>query len=76
MAGAIAGALGGLEVVPEAWRRTVASASQLDLETPGREMAAVARELMEADERRRAARQDAFAVLTGDERLAHHLDPA
>lgn len=76
MAGAIAGALGGLEVVPEAWRRTVASASQLDLETPGREMAAVAREMMEADERRGGARRDAFAALTGDERLAHHLDPA
>jgi ADP-ribosylglycohydrolase len=76
MAGALAGALGGLETVPDAWRQTVAAASLIDLEEPGREMAAVAREVCAADERRRAARQPAFDELTGGERRAHHLDPA
>jgi len=76
MAGALAGALGGLETVPDAWRQTVVAASLIDLEEPGREMAAVAREVCAADERRRAARQPAFDELTGGERRAHHLDPA
>lgn len=49
MAGGIAGALGGLGAVPADWRSEVATRSRLDIETPGRRMAAVAAELFAAD---------------------------
>lgn len=65
MAGAIAGALHGVSAVPENWRRDVAAASRLDLEAPGRTMAAVAVEVFEADRARRQARDAAFATLAG-----------
>ena len=76
MAGAIAGAIGGLGAIPESWRRTVASASQLDLEAPGRDMAAVAGEVQAADDERHRARVAAFRALTGETARAAHLDPA
>jgi hypothetical protein len=76
MAGALAGALAGPSVIPEAWRRTVAAASQLDLEAPGREMAAVAAELLRSDAERHRARLAAFDALTTDAERAPHLDPA
>jgi hypothetical protein len=76
MAGALAGAMGGIGAIPESWRRTVASASQLDLEEPGRDMAAVAREVRAADDERHRARVAAFRALTGDTARAAHLDPA
>lgn len=76
MAGAIAGAMGGLASVPEPWRRQVTEESQLDLEEPALALAAVAREIQAADEARRRARLAAFGELVGDERHAAHLDPA
>ena len=65
MAGGITGALGGAGAVPRQWCEQVATASRLDLETPGRVMAAVAAEMLAADERRHAARQRAMRTLQG-----------
>jgi len=63
MAGALSGALLGLETIPEDWRKQVATASHLDLEATGREMAAVAREIHAKDQARTAAAASAFAEL-------------
>jgi ADP-ribosylglycohydrolase len=61
MAGAICGALGGLAAVPDEWRAEVAQASRIDIETPGRVLAEVARTVHAADEqaarRRREVRE-------------------
>ncbi|MEU8498208.1 ADP-ribosylglycohydrolase family protein [Streptomyces lavendulae] len=63
MAGAIAGALGGAGVVPEAWAKQVAEASRLDLHAPAAELAAVAREVFARDRERRRAHETAFTAI-------------
>lgn len=65
MAGAIAGAMHGVEAIPEDWRETVAANSRVDLTAPGVAMAAVAREIRVRDEQRAAAVRDTFAALDG-----------
>jgi ADP-ribosylglycohydrolase len=64
MAGAIIGALHGIEVIPQEWRDTVGTNSRLDLTASGRTMAAVAREIFGKDQVRVAARAAAFTALT------------
>jgi ADP-ribosylglycohydrolase len=64
MAGAVCGALGGLDTVPAQWRTDVASASRIDIEEPGRVLAALAVELHEQDARRAAERAAALDKLT------------
>jgi ADP-ribosylglycohydrolase len=64
MAGALAGALNGAEAVSREWSQTVAQASRLDLEGPGRVMATIARELFSADMQRADRRAAAFKQLT------------
>uniref|UniRef100_A0AAU2JN47 ADP-ribosylglycohydrolase family protein n=1 Tax=Streptomyces sp. NBC_00049 TaxID=2903617 RepID=A0AAU2JN47_9ACTN len=64
MAGAIAGALGGEEVVPAGWAKQVAEASRLDLHAPAAALAAVAREIFALDRSRRRAHESAFASLS------------
>lgn len=76
MAGALAGALGGLPSVPEAWRRRVTTESQLDLEEPALALAEVAREIHAADVARQSRRASAFEALIDQETHAAHLDPA
>ena len=51
MAGALAGALNGIQSVPQEWIDQVATASRMDLQSPGRAMAEVAREIHSADQR-------------------------
>jgi ADP-ribosylglycohydrolase len=63
MAGALCGALHGMQAVPADWRETVARASRLDLAVNGRTMAAVAREIYVKDGVRAAARAAAFDAL-------------
>ncbi|MEU8778814.1 ADP-ribosylglycohydrolase family protein [Streptomyces sp. NPDC048606] len=63
MAGALAGALGGADVVPDAWAKQVAEASRTDLHAPAATLAAVAREVFALDARRRRAHERAFAAL-------------
>lgn len=63
MGGAIAGALGGTESVPEDWRETVGRESRLDLAATGLTMAAVAAEIFAADEEAFGRRRAAFADL-------------
>jgi ADP-ribosylglycohydrolase len=65
MAGAIAGALGGIAAVPSDWAAEVGSASRTDLWEPGRVMARVAADLLAADARRWAGRHDIMEKLTG-----------
>jgi hypothetical protein len=67
MAGALAGALGGVGAVPRQWRDRVAEASRLDLEATGRVMASVAREIHAKDRRRARAHAAAFAELNGQD---------
>jgi len=63
MGGALAGALGG--TVPRGLIEEVGTASKLDLESPGRTMADVARELLTADRARFEARVRAMDDLSG-----------
>ncbi|NJP95337.1 ADP-ribosylglycohydrolase family protein [Nonomuraea sp. FMUSA5-5] len=63
MGGAIAGALGGLESVPQEWVTQVAAASRTDLVAPGLAIAAVARRVHADDLVRRRAHESAFAAL-------------
>jgi ADP-ribosylglycohydrolase len=63
MGGAIAGALGGTDAVPADWRREIAAASRLDLEAPGRAIAAVAERVHAADVERRRTHERAFEGL-------------
>ncbi|MFJ1565059.1 ADP-ribosylglycohydrolase family protein [Streptomyces erythrochromogenes] len=63
MAGAIAGALGGEDVVPAVWAKQVAEASRLDLHAPAVALAAVAREIHARDRTRRRAHESAFAAI-------------
>ena len=64
MAGAVCGALGGVGTVPAQWRTDVASASRIDIEEPGRMLAALAVELHQQDARRAAERAAALDKLT------------
>ncbi|MFJ3579809.1 ADP-ribosylglycohydrolase family protein [Streptomyces rubiginosohelvolus] len=64
MSGAIVGALGG--AIPADWAETVAEASRLDLHTPARALAQVAREVFARDLERRAAHEEAFTALAGE----------
>ncbi|MEV7728452.1 ADP-ribosylglycohydrolase family protein [Streptomyces sp. NPDC087917] len=63
MAGAVAGALGGEGVVPEAWAKQVSDASRLDLRAPAAALTTVAREVFTRDRARRAAHEAAFTAL-------------
>jgi len=63
MAGAVAGALGGLESVPLAWRTTVTTASRIDAEAAGRSMADVARRIRSDDAAREERRRAVHAAL-------------
>jgi len=65
MAGAISGALHGVEGVPAEWVEAVGTASRLDLSANGLAMAAVAREVRAADASRRAAVAAAFDEVAG-----------
>ena len=68
MGGALAGALGGVGVLPRDWLEEVAVASRIDIEEAGREMAAVAAEIYAKDARRHAERARAMADLAAEER--------
>lgn len=63
MAGAITGALNGVDAVPAAWRADVAAASRIDIERPGLVMAEVAERIRAADERRAAEVHAAWTAL-------------
>ncbi|MFF1460942.1 ADP-ribosylglycohydrolase family protein [Streptomyces sp. NPDC058330] len=65
MSGALAGALHGEAPIPDAWVKTVADASRLDLHAPARTLAEVAREVFVRDTARRRAHESAFAELAG-----------
>ena len=60
MAGALAGALNGVDAIPSDWLTGVGRASRMDLEAPGRVMAGVATEIFEADMVRNTAHLAAF----------------
>jgi ADP-ribosylglycohydrolase len=64
MGGAIAGALGGTAALRRDWVQEVGAASRIDLEQPGRVMAAVAIEIFERDAERHRQRTAAMADLT------------
>lgn len=66
MAGAICGALGGIEAVPRQWRETVATNSRLDLTATGRAMAAVAADIYTRDRERARERTEIFAALAAE----------
>jgi len=70
MAGAIAGALGGVAAVPAGLRQAVSQASRLDIEEPGLVLAALATELHEQRVTRAALRAADFGRLTGPEPAA------
>ncbi|HEY7049450.1 MAG TPA: ADP-ribosylglycohydrolase family protein, partial [Jatrophihabitantaceae bacterium] len=63
MAGAITGALGGVDAVPAEWRQGVSAASKTDIEAPGRVMATLAVELAATDAAQARARESAMARL-------------
>lgn len=65
MAGAVTGALGGVDAVPGQLRRAVALASKLDIEQPGVVLAELAVELHEQRMAAAAGRAADFAALTG-----------
>jgi ADP-ribosylglycohydrolase len=65
MGGAIAGALAGRDGVRADWADEVAAASRIDLDAPGTEMAAVAREIFARDDAAHAARRASFGALDG-----------
>lgn len=67
MAGALAGAMGGRDAIPAAWREHVARESRIDLEAPGATMADVAAEIFAMDQHRQGARDDAFKRLSAEE---------
>jgi ADP-ribosylglycohydrolase len=64
MAGAIAGALGGADAVPQDWLEQVATASRVDLTTPAATLVGVTRQIWQRDAERAAARDAARATLT------------
>ncbi len=64
MGGAIAGAFGGLDVVPADWLTGVGEGSRLDLIGPGESMAELAVEVFAKDQQRREEHRKAFEALT------------
>jgi ADP-ribosylglycohydrolase len=66
MAGAVIGALHGIEAIPADWRDAVAEGSRLDLSASGATMAAVARDIFARDRDRAAARAASFTALSAD----------
>ncbi|HUN38585.1 MAG TPA: ADP-ribosylglycohydrolase family protein [Trebonia sp.] len=70
MAGAIAGALGGVAAVPARLRQAVSQASRLDIEEPGLVLAELASELHKQRVTRAARRAADFGRLTGPKRVA------
>ena len=66
MGGAVAGALGGTAALRRDWVDDVSEASRIDVEEPGRRMAAVALEIFERDDERHRARAQAIADLTAE----------
>jgi ADP-ribosylglycohydrolase len=65
MAGSIAGALGGLDVVPEEWIEGVSAGSRMDITATGPVMAAVARDIWAADAERGRGVDKARAAFDG-----------
>ena len=63
MAGAIAGALHGPAAIPDGWAAAVAEGSRIDLMASGRTMAAVTREVFDADQRKLQTHTDAMTQL-------------
>lgn len=63
MAGALAGALGGVGAVPTDWIDAVGTASRMDLRSPGAVMATVTRDIAAKDQVRFAARTAALDAL-------------
>jgi ADP-ribosylglycohydrolase len=63
MGGALAGALGGSGALRRDWVDDVAAASRIDIEEPGRAMAAVAAEIFAKDAERHERRAQAMASL-------------
>lgn len=63
MGGALAGALGGVDSVPEHWRKAVATASRRTFDEVALGLAEVAVELHERDRRRHRDHETAFAAL-------------
>ena len=64
MAGAVAAALGGREVIPTDWVSTIESASRVDLTAVGHQMAAVATEIARRDAERAHRQLRRIAALT------------
>lgn len=64
MAGAIAGALGGTDVVPREWVDEISAASKIDISAFGPVMAGVARDVWAADNAAHDQRAATFAQLT------------
>jgi ADP-ribosylglycohydrolase len=67
MGGALAGALGGAGAIRRDWLDEVSAASRLDLEEPGRTMAAVAIEIFAKDAQRHDERARVLAQLSAEE---------
>ncbi|MQA77874.1 MAG: ADP-ribosylglycohydrolase family protein [Streptosporangiales bacterium] len=67
MGGALAGALGGVDVIPVDWLHDVEEASRVDLRGPGIRLADVAVEVLRRDEAAHARRTAAMRTLAGDE---------
>jgi ADP-ribosylglycohydrolase len=63
MAGALCGALGGLDAVPQEWREAVAEGSRIDLTATGRTMAEVAVDIFAKDEERAKRHVEAFSAV-------------
>lgn len=63
MAGALAGALGGVAAVPQEWRAAVSAGSRMDIHATGPTMAAVARDVWGRDRERQAGRDAAMTAL-------------
>jgi ADP-ribosylglycohydrolase len=67
MGGALAGALGGADSLRRDWVDEVSTASRIDIEDAGRDMAAVAVEIFALDTARHEERARAMAALTAGE---------
>jgi ADP-ribosylglycohydrolase len=70
MAGAIAGALGGMDVVPTEWIDDVSTGSRIDIRATGPVMASVARDVWAADALRASRVENARTLFTADLEVA------
>lgn len=68
MAGSIAAALGGLDVIPPQWVATIEANSKVDLTAAGQKMAKAAGAILAQDGARAQARLTALAKITGSAR--------